>query len=92
MGDVITYRPPAGSGPAGLVTHRIVAITTDEAGRRTFRTKGDANDVADPWTFIAPERPSRRACAWACPTSASSLAALAERDAADAASSGFRRA
>jgi signal peptidase I len=53
-GDVITYRPPAGAGPEGLVTHRIAAITTDEAGRRTFRTKGDANEAADPWTFRLP--------------------------------------
>jgi len=53
-GDVITYRPPAGAGPEGLVTHRIAAITTDEAGRRTFRTKGDANEAADPWTFRHP--------------------------------------
>ena len=51
VGDVITYRPPAGSGPTGLVTHRIAEITTDEVGRRTFRTKGDANEAADPWTF-----------------------------------------
>jgi signal peptidase len=34
VGDVITYRPPPGAGPTGLVTHRIVAIGTD--GR--FRT------------------------------------------------------
>src|SRR3954466_14363845 len=27
VGDVITYAPPAGAGPAGLVTHRIAAIT-----------------------------------------------------------------
>ena len=31
-GDVITYRPPAGSGPAGLVTHRIVKISRDKFG------------------------------------------------------------
>jgi signal peptidase len=51
VGDVITYRPPAGSGPKGLVTHRIATITRDREGSRIFRTKGDANDVADPWTF-----------------------------------------
>jgi signal peptidase len=51
MGDVITYRPPAGSGPKGLVTHRIAAITLDRDGSRIYRTKGDANAVADPWTF-----------------------------------------
>jgi signal peptidase len=51
VGDVITYRPPPGSGPTGLVTHRIDAITRDRDGSRIFRTKGDANEVADPWTF-----------------------------------------
>ena len=51
VGDVITYRPPAGAGPDHLVTHRIAAITADPSGGRVFRTKGDANEVADPWTF-----------------------------------------
>ena len=51
VGDVITYKPPPGSGPAGLVTHRIAAITNDRDGSRIFRTKGDANEVSDPWTF-----------------------------------------
>jgi signal peptidase I len=51
VGDVITYRPPAGAGPDGLVTHRIAAITTGKAGERVFRTKGDANRSADPWKF-----------------------------------------
>jgi signal peptidase I len=54
-GDVITYRPPAGAGPNHLVTHRIAAITTDRNGNRTFRTKGDANQAADPWTFSLPD-------------------------------------
>ena len=54
-GDVITYRPPAGSGPAGLVTHRIAEVTTDKLGVCTFRTKGDANEAADPWTFQLPK-------------------------------------
>lgn len=49
-GDVITYTPPPGAGPHGLVTHRIVSIRNDH-GRRVFRTKGDANASADPWTF-----------------------------------------
>jgi signal peptidase I len=50
-GDVITYRPPAGSGPDGLVTHRIVSVSGGPGGQRVFRTKGDANAAADPWTF-----------------------------------------
>jgi signal peptidase len=48
VGDVITYTPPAGDH---LVTHRIAWIGRDDAGHRIFRTKGDANPVADPWTF-----------------------------------------
>ncbi len=51
-GDVITYKPPPGSGPDGLVTHRIVSISAGKAGQRVFRTKGDANAAADPWTFV----------------------------------------
>jgi signal peptidase len=51
VGDVITYRPPAGSGPEGLVTHRIVKISRDKFGAPQFRTRGDANEAADPWTF-----------------------------------------
>src|SRR3954466_8588700 len=51
-GDVITYDPPAGAGPTGLATHRIVSITPDpRTGGRIFRTKGDFNQSADPWTF-----------------------------------------
>src|SRR5688500_11279900 len=36
VGDVITYRPPAGAGPTGLVTHRIAAITRDKVGTPVF--------------------------------------------------------
>lgn len=46
-GDVITYLPPRGDH---LITHRIVSIDRDAQGR-IYRTKGDANEVADPWTF-----------------------------------------
>jgi signal peptidase len=51
VGDVITYTPPAGEGPGGLVTHRIFSIHRSPAGSRLFRTKGDANQSADPWHF-----------------------------------------
>jgi signal peptidase len=50
-GDVITYVPPAGHDVAGLVTHRIDSIARDARGRLVFRTKGDANERADTWTF-----------------------------------------
>ncbi|MFC7142568.1 signal peptidase I [Halosimplex aquaticum] len=44
-GDVITFR----NGAAGdqRVTHRVVGVV-EEGGERRFRTKGDANDQADP--------------------------------------------
>jgi signal peptidase len=51
VGDVITYMPPPGAGPDHLITHRIAWIGKDPNGGRIFRTKGDANQVADPWTF-----------------------------------------
>jgi signal peptidase I len=61
VGDVITYTPPAGSGPSGLVTHRIFSIERDQFGRPLFRTKGDANETADPWTFSLDEPTQARA-------------------------------
>jgi signal peptidase I len=48
VGDVITYQPPH---TTGNITHRIIAITTDDQGGRVFQTKGDANEAVDPWTF-----------------------------------------
>jgi signal peptidase I len=55
VGDVITYTPPPGAGPRGMITHRIHSIGTDQLGRPLFRTKGDANQAADPWTFSLDE-------------------------------------
>jgi signal peptidase len=74
VGDVITYRPPPGSGPAGLVTHRIVAIEPD--GR--FRTKGDANAAVDPWTFRLPAERQARVVA-GVPYAGHVLSALSDR-------------
>lgn len=48
VGDVITYTPP---GAAARVTHRLVWAGRGSGGRRSFRTKGDANATADPWRF-----------------------------------------
>ncbi|MBI3559124.1 signal peptidase I [Candidatus Gottesmanbacteria bacterium] len=42
VGDVITFIHPA--NPAQTVTHRVVEIT-----KTGFKTKGDANNTADPW-------------------------------------------
>lgn len=46
IGDVITYQLE--SGRPEVVTHRVVAITTDTSGERTFRTQGDNNPQPDP--------------------------------------------
>jgi signal peptidase len=52
VGDVVTYTPPKGKAPPGMVTHRIIWAGRDHAGHRAFRTKGDANESADPWRFV----------------------------------------
>lgn len=46
VGDVITFRPPGESAP---VTHRIISIAIQEDRTAVFSTKGDFNEVADPW-------------------------------------------
>lgn len=51
VGDVITYEPPEGAGPEGLVTHRITKLTRRDSGRPAIRTEGDANASTDPWRF-----------------------------------------
>ena len=79
VGDVITYRPPAGAGPEGLVTHRIAEISRDKLGRRMFRTKGDANQAADPWTFALPKGEQARVRA-GVPYAGFAVAALGRRD------------
>jgi signal peptidase I len=76
VGDVITYTPPAGDH---LVTHRIAWIGRDEAGGRIFRTKGDANPIADPWTFRL-ERPEQARVRLGVPYAGYGLAALGRRD------------
>jgi signal peptidase I len=77
-GDVITYASPARAGRAGLLTHRIVSIAGRPDGTRVFRTKGDANPVADPWTFTLSNRTQARA-AFHLPYAGFALAALADR-------------
>jgi signal peptidase I len=46
VGDIITFYPPGYNAP---VTHRIIAIEQGQDGRSVFHTKGDFNQVADPW-------------------------------------------
>jgi signal peptidase len=45
VGDVLTYQIE--SGKAGVITHRVEAITNSSDGTRTFTLKGDNNDIAD---------------------------------------------
>lgn len=57
--DVITFQPPPEYATSEPVTHRIIEIEKLADGRRAFRTKGDNNETADPWTitFDAPTQP-----------------------------------
>ena len=76
-GDVITYRPPAASGVDHLITHRIQAITVHD-GVRVYRTKGDANPTADPWTFTLP-KPTQARVSFHVPYAGFAVAALSDR-------------
>jgi len=76
VGDVITYRPPAGDH---LITHRIVSIEQDAAGTRSFRTKGDANPIADPWTFTL-DQPTQARARIGIPYAGHVLSGLGNRD------------
>jgi signal peptidase I len=76
VGDVITYLPPTGDH---LITHRIAWIGRDQQGGRIFRTRGDANPVADPWTFRL-DRPTQARVRFGVPYAGYALAALGRRD------------
>jgi signal peptidase I len=78
VGDVITYAPPRGEGPEGLVTHRIAAIKRSGDGGPIFRTKGDANEHLDPWTFQLEQATQARA-SFGVPYVGYALAALSIR-------------
>lgn len=79
VGDVITYQPPAESGLTTLVTHRIVGVKTNRKGEHLFRTKGDANAQADPWTFSLPEG-QQPTVAFTVPLVGHALMAIADRE------------
>lgn len=75
VGDPITYQPPPGASPEKLLTHRIVWIGRDKQGSEIFRTKGDANETADPWTFTL-DKPEQAKVAFSVPYVGYLLAAL----------------
>jgi signal peptidase I len=76
VGDVITYMPPRGDH---LITHRISWIGRDAGSARVFRTKGDANPVADGWTFRL-DRETQARVRVGIPYAGYALAALGRRD------------
>jgi signal peptidase I len=51
VGDVITFQDPR--TPGRLITHRVVKRFVHK-GELVYRTKGDANPAADPWTISLP--------------------------------------
>ncbi|WP_035743397.1 signal peptidase I, partial [Arthrobacter sp. MA-N2] len=48
VGDIITYHIPVED--QRVETHRIIDLAVNNQGTATVRTKGDANNGADPWT------------------------------------------
>lgn len=75
VGDVITYRPPAGDH---LITHRIAWIGRGPNGP-IFRTRGDANPTPDPWTFRL-DRPTQARVLFGVRYAGWGVAVLARRD------------
>ena len=76
VGDIITFTPP---GFSEAVTHRIIAIDTQPDGTRTFSTKGDFNEVADPWDPMKLNEPRQARYVFHIPVLGYVLAALATR-------------
>jgi len=79
VGDIITYQPPVESGLTTLVTHRIVKVKQTREGQHLFRTKGDANDQADPWQFILPKGQQPRV-EFTVPLAGHAFMAIADRE------------
>lgn len=75
VGDPITYQPPPNASPEKLLTHRIVWIGHNAGGERIYRTKGDANESVDPWTFSL-DKPDQARVAFSVPYIGYVLAAL----------------
>jgi signal peptidase I len=76
VGDVVTYRPP---GHAALVTHRVVWTGRDARGAAALRTKGDANEVPDPWGRFTLHAREQARVAFHVPLVGYAVAALSQR-------------
>jgi signal peptidase len=75
VGDIITFRPP---GYESTLTHRIIDIIPGREGRSVYRTKGDFNQAADPWSVHLVE-PTQARYVFHIPYVGYVLAALAIR-------------
>jgi signal peptidase len=75
-GDIITFTPP---GMSTAVTHRIVAVGEGPDGQPAFSTKGDFNEVADPWNPVTLNEPVQARYAFHVPLLGYLLAALSAR-------------
>lgn len=78
VGDVISYVPPPDTGVNHLVTHRIVKMTPGRNGT-VLRTRGDANEGTDPWTFSLVDE-QQPVVDFAVPHVGYAMIALADRD------------
>lgn len=76
VGDIITFTPP---GYSTAVTHRIIAVETGPDGGPAFRTKGDFNEVPDPWNPVKLNEPQQARYAFQVPVLGYVLAALSAR-------------
>ena len=76
VGDIITFTPP---GMPSAVTHRIIAIEQGPDGRPSYRTKGDFNQVADPWNPVTLNEPQQARYVFHVPVLGYVLAALGVR-------------
>ena len=76
VGDIITFTPP---GMPSAVTHRIIAIETGPDGSPAYRTKGDFNQVADPWNPVKLNEPQQARYVFQVPVLGYVLAALGVR-------------
>jgi signal peptidase len=75
-GDIITFTPP---GYSSAVTHRIIAIETGPDGGPAFRTKGDFNEVPDPWNPVRLNEPRQARLVFQVPVLGYVLVALSAR-------------
>ncbi|MGQ9572793.1 MAG: signal peptidase I [Dehalococcoidia bacterium] len=62
VGDVIVFRPPSSGKAREPLMHRIISIKEVD-GQRVVRTKGDANESADPWELRLSGEGGRMVCA-----------------------------